>query len=191
MCIVWTHFVFPVARLSWIISLTVIGQIYCPTNTNGVLKQRPQGHQMENFQSCLYLLLKLLTPPWHVISNSHNTTATDGWSEKHRSSGYDTIDRLKPRVLAFTWSSFHVPADQTYAPVTTTHAVLAFTDVKGLLAVHISNIITDRLLPSLKFYKNDISASVLELLCETFSKLLFIVDDSPSHFGQSRSAGIS
>lgn len=27
------------------------------------LKQRPQGHKMENFQSCLYLLLKLLTPP--------------------------------------------------------------------------------------------------------------------------------
>lgn len=36
-------------------------------------------------------------------------------------------------------ATFTVPADQTYAPVTTTHAVLAFTDgvVKGLLAVRI------------------------------------------------------
>lgn len=184
MCIVWTRFVFPVARLSWIISLTVIGQILCPTNTNVVLKQRPQGHQMENFQSCLYLLLKLLTPPLHVISNSHNTTATD-----HLDTTQLTVWSLGSRRSR--GATFTVAADQTYAPVTTTHAVLAFADVKGLLAVHISNIITDRLLPSLKFYKNDISASALELLCETFSKLLFIVDDSPSHFGQSRSAGIS
>lgn len=189
MCIVWTHFVFPVARLSWIISLTVrftVPQIQtaCWNRGHKDIKWKISSHACICCSSCShppgmwFPTATILQPPTGGVKNTDHldTTQLTGWS----------LGSWRSRGAPFT-----VPADQTYAPVTTTHAVLAFTDVKGLLAVHISNIITDRLLPSLKFYKNDISASVLELLCETFSKLLFIVDDSPSHFGQSRSAGIS